>query len=196
MKKPIIIAICGKSAAGKDSLRQFLWLNYCSTLMPARKMLSDTTRPKREKEVAGKDYNFITPAQFLENAENGYYLEYTEFRKWFYGTPKQQIIDGFNIGIFNPEGLKKISRYQRQYTIIPVYLDVERKVRFHRMIERENGFKIEFIRRLFVDWKDFRNIKALLQNRFKYSLVLSDAENILREVRDVSNYIIQLGLYR
>lgn len=194
MDKPIIIAICGKSAAGKDALKHYLWSTLCSQLKPAHKMVSDTTRPKRDKEKDGVDYNYLTAEEFLEKADKREYLEYTSFRKWYYGTPKDQVKNGFNIGIFNPAGLKKLCRYQCRYIIIPVYLEVDAGIRLHRMKDREGKFTLEHFRRLFTDWKDFRSIKALFDNRYKYHLTLTNAENVLREVRDISNYFASIGI--
>ena len=52
-----VIAICGKSAAGKDTLLQeILKLNRPDV----HEIISCTTRPPREGEVHGKNYYFLS----------------------------------------------------------------------------------------------------------------------------------------
>ena len=56
MKKIKIIAIAGKSGAGKDSI-----LSSAIKLNPQlNPIISCTTRPKRDNETEGKDYHYLT----------------------------------------------------------------------------------------------------------------------------------------
>ena len=73
--KPVIIAICGAAASGKDTL-----LNALAPALGATKIISDTTRPPRVGEKQGVDYNFTDTAVFWWNVEHNYYLEWTSFR--------------------------------------------------------------------------------------------------------------------
>ena len=57
-----IIALCGKSGAGKDSLMMATFSHLEEYLNP---IISHTTRPKREKEIADKNYHFVSDDQFL-----------------------------------------------------------------------------------------------------------------------------------
>lgn len=57
---PIVIGICGKSAAGKDSTATRLVEEYKKIGIPAKKVISYTTRPPREGEVDGVDYHSLT----------------------------------------------------------------------------------------------------------------------------------------
>lgn len=55
-KKIKIVALFGKSGAGKDTIQREL-LEF----MPdVHGIISCTTRPPREKEIDGKDYYFLT----------------------------------------------------------------------------------------------------------------------------------------
>ena len=92
ISKPIIIAICGKSASGKDSLasmlKTYLW---ASCGLNTKNIISCTTRPARINEFEGQDYYFINTAQFLEYAQKKEFLEYTDFRGWHYGTDRKSV---------------------------------------------------------------------------------------------------------
>lgn len=101
MNKYKIIALFGKSSAGKDYLQKWIVNNY-----DVNKMISCTTRPPRDYEKNGVDYYFLSDAAFAERVLNGQILEATEFRSWFYGTPIETLSeDKINIGVFNPSGV-------------------------------------------------------------------------------------------
>ena len=107
MNKYRIIAICGKSAAGKDTLLHEIIKNNPEV----HEIISCTTRPPREGEVDGKNYFFLTESQFREKCVNHEMLEMSEFRAWYYGTA----IDGvnprlINVGVFNPTGIYNLMK--------------------------------------------------------------------------------------
>ena len=61
MNKYRIIAICGKSAAGKDTMLQGMLEAMGDSV---HEVISHTTRPPREGEVDGKNYYFISRTDF------------------------------------------------------------------------------------------------------------------------------------
>ena len=54
--------------------------------------VSHTTRPKREGEVDGREYHFLTATQFEEMARHGEFLEHNEVHGNFYGTAKSEVL--------------------------------------------------------------------------------------------------------
>lgn len=169
MSKPVILAICGKSASGKDTLAKSLSASI-SPYYETNLIVSDTTRPKRNGERNGIDYNFISREQFLRNIQDNKYFEYTTFRTWYYGTNKDSIKEeAVNIGVFNVAGLEHMYYLQHWYNIIPIYLDLNLEERLKRSFDREKKFRLEFVRRAFVDEKDFKNIREVL-SKYNYSL--------------------------
>jgi guanylate kinase len=81
------ILISGPSASGKTTLIRNLLKNYKSLSFS----VSHTTRPRREGEVDGKDYHFITVDDFLSLIKNGKILEYTIFNGNYYGTSYSEL---------------------------------------------------------------------------------------------------------
>ena len=54
--------------------------------------VSATTRQKRDYEIDGKDYYFITPEDFLRRAKNGEFIEWEEvYNGQYYGTLYSEI---------------------------------------------------------------------------------------------------------
>lgn len=155
---PIVIGICGKSAAGKDSTATRLVEEYKKIGIPAKKVISYTTRPPREGEVDGVDYHFVDLETFIEMQYKYMFIEHTEFRGWRYGTAINSFEeDCVNVCVLNPTGMSKLqTRYPWYLEACECfYLKVPLFVRFKRSIKREHTFKWEFIRRMFADWEDF-----------------------------------------
>lgn len=155
---PIVIGICGKSAAGKDSTATRLVEEYKKIGIPAKKVISYTTRPPREEEVDGVDYHFVDLETFIDMQYKYMFVEHTEFRGWRYGTAINSFEeDCVNVCVLNPAGMSKLqTRYPWYLEACECfYLKVPLFVRLKRSIKREHTFKWEFIRRVFADWKNF-----------------------------------------
>lgn len=183
---PTIIAICGKSASGKDTLaKAFIEGGY-----GFNNIISDTTRPPRIGEQNGIDYYFLSEDIVKNKIKQNDYLEYSYFRKWFYGTDKNAIQNGINVGVFNADGITSLFRYSKQgkYRVIPVYLDVNLFTRIVRYIKREKRFKIEMIRRIFADWYDFIDIKAWIKVFPQY--VISKSLKTHSDYIELTQYIV------
>lgn len=52
-----------------------------------------TTRPRRQGETNGKDYFFVTPAEFLKLRREGKLLEWAKVHGNYYGTPVKFVAD-------------------------------------------------------------------------------------------------------
>lgn len=193
MTKPVIVAFCGKSAAGKDTMAK----NLCSVLRCAKQdaylMVGDTTRPPRPHEVEGLNYHFLPYLTFLSNLRQDKYLEWTDFKGWHYGTLKSEIKAQFNVGVFNPKGLQQLMQYSDQYVIVPVYIDVPVWTRLNRSYKRELRWHWEYFRRAWHDHKDFEEINLIL-DQSKYSLVLTHAADEFKLIDTILWHLKEAGL--
>ena len=162
MNKYKIIAICGKSAAGKDT-----FLQYMTNLKGTHEIISCTTRPKREGEADGVNYHFRSPGEFLRLTLEGQMLETSDFRDWHYGTPIWSLDkNAINIGVFNPEGIKKLMKDSRVdlYVIQVIASD---KMRLLRSLKREENPDVdEIVRRYMTDKKDFEDFSSFYKPDF------------------------------
>ena len=59
---------------------------------PLRFSVSHTTRPRRDGETDGKEYHFISAAEFEQMARHGDFLEHNEVHGNFYGTAKSEVL--------------------------------------------------------------------------------------------------------
>jgi guanylate kinase len=89
-----LFVISAPSGAGKTSL--------VASLLAARPNLtvsvSHTTRKPRANELEGRDYYFVTPAQFHQLIEQQAFLEYARVFDNYYGTGAAQVRDKLAAG--------------------------------------------------------------------------------------------------
>jgi guanylate kinase len=82
-----LIVISAPSGAGKSTLCRALQDKYPEILFS----ISSTTRPRRDYEKNGYDYNFITDVEFNQMIQADNFIEYEEVHGYYYGTPKVNI---------------------------------------------------------------------------------------------------------
>ena len=182
--KPALIAICGKSCSGKTTLlNAFKKSNIGATVI-----VSDTTRPPREGEINGVDYNFKTDNDFILGINEDNYLEWTRFRGWYYGTNEDSVCGKVNVGVFNADGIAQLYTLREQYNVVPVYLTAPFYVRLRRYIEREGKFSWECLRRMAADAYDFYSVPLWL-NMFPQYLVLNLSKKSLN-LDNLPQYIV------
>ena len=85
--RPFLLVLSSPSGGGKTSIAKHL--------LEARDDLaysvSATTRPRREGERDGKDYHFISRAEFERRAAAGEFLEWATYAGNLYGTLRSEI---------------------------------------------------------------------------------------------------------
>lgn len=86
-KEGMLVLFSGPSGVGKDTVLDVI-LNKDRTL---QRSISLTTRDIRENEVDGRDYYFITADDFNKMIDNGEVLEFAQYGKNLYGTPKAPV---------------------------------------------------------------------------------------------------------
>ena len=153
-----VLALFGKSGAGKDTIQNWILSKYPNT----HKIVSHTTRPPRDYEVDGEDYNFIDIVDFTQMVLNGEMLEATEFNSWFYGTSIKELReDKLNVGVFNPTGVESLMADPR-IELYSLYVNCDDKTRLIRCLSREESPNCaEICRRYFADEKDFSDLSDL-----------------------------------
>lgn len=157
MKQYKVIALMGKSGSGKDWTASYLCSQYPKLF---HKVISDTTRPPRDYEEDGKDYYFITAAEFAEEVLAGNMLEATCYKNnWYYGTNISSLDENkINVAVLNPEGVERLSLDSR-VDIIPILISSHPKARLMQSLTRENNPDCkEICRRFLADEKQFEDL--------------------------------------
>lgn len=85
--QPLMVVISGPSGVGKDAVIQ----RMKERSVPFHFVVTATTRPRREKEVHGVDYFFVTKDEFAEMINTGQMLEYAIVYNDYKGIPREQV---------------------------------------------------------------------------------------------------------
>ena len=78
----LMVVISSPSGAGKTTVCQKILQEDKNIVLS----ISDTTRPPRDNEINGKDYNFITEAEFKLKIKDNSYIEHANVFGNFYGS--------------------------------------------------------------------------------------------------------------
>ena len=177
MKK--IVAIYGESACGKSAIKKAIM-----RLRPDyNEVITSTTRPPREGEVDGIDYNYYSEQTMAEKIMKDEMAECVCFRDWVYGTEYSALEDKkINVGIWNPEGVETLNE-DANLDCLNIHISSPAKVRIIRSLNREVDPDIEeIIRRYKTDLQDFE----LFSPGFYYAVIHNDnsksIEDLAKEV--------------
>jgi guanylate kinase len=96
MSKGLLIVLSGPSGVGKGTILKEVMKDESLKLAFS---ISMTTREKREGEVDGVNYFFVSKDEFEQAVKDGKLLEYAEFVGNYYGTPLEYVEKLRNQGI-------------------------------------------------------------------------------------------------
>ena len=85
----LVFVVTGPSGAGKGTLVERLM----KARPECRFSVSSTTRPRREGEVEGVQYEFVSGDEFERRIALDHFLEWAEVHGKFYGTPSRFVDD-------------------------------------------------------------------------------------------------------
>lgn len=143
MKKMLLLV--GPSGSGKSTVEKVLSENGFY------KVISHTTREKRDGEIHGKDYYFVTKEEFESNKDN--FIEVAKFGGNYYGAHSSEVSTHYNIVIVvEPDGAKQILQWGKlnNVQVLIAYLDTSKETQVTRMKSR--GDKVELIeKRMILD---------------------------------------------
>ena len=91
----MLFCLVGPSAGGKTSMGNYLLKTYADSITRA---ISATTRAKRDGEVEGEDYYFLTKTEFEQRVAAGDFYEWAEVHGNLYGTLKSVVSENLQKG--------------------------------------------------------------------------------------------------
>lgn len=181
-KQKKLFVISGSSGVGKGTvLKGFLERNPEFHLTT-----SHTTRTKREGEIEGVNYFYISKEDFKKSINNGEFLEWAEFSDNYYGTKKESVEKGLKEGKdlileIETQGAMQIKEALPNAVLIfiapPSYQDLEFRLR-NRKTESEEAIakRLDFVR------VEMRNSEF-----FNYRIVNDKLENTIIELEKIIN---------
>lgn len=151
-KRPIVLI--GPPNIGRHELRQRL-MEDGSRFAAA---VPHTSRPRKDHEVPGQDYHFISRTQFEADILNRKFVEHGEYEKAYYGTSLEAIREVVNSGkicVLNlhPQSLKILRNSDlKPYTVFVAPPSLE-KLR-QKKIRNAEAFKEEELKEIIATARD------------------------------------------
>ena len=162
-----IFYIMGKSGTGKDSMfnlfmndiKTGMFLDYdCGNIKP---LVMNTTRPKRDGEINGETYNFVTEEQMRKDIDDNKVVEMRSYNTidgvWYYYTSTDNINlkeCSYIATSGTPTSYEEMKKVYGD-SMVPIMMLVEKDERFLRLVEREKRQKnpnyVELCRRFLSD---------------------------------------------
>lgn len=137
----LLVTVTGPSASGKTELLKTLTSNPTFA-----KLVSVTTRPKRDGEVEGEDYYFISEDDYQELVDNNQIVQSVNFKGCNYATTKAEIDKVFStnkvpVVIVEPGGVTQFRSIEHEldYTVYSVYIDAPLEILKGRYVKRSGG---------------------------------------------------------
>ena len=84
---PLLIVLSGPSGVGKDSVRKRMEELGC----PVHFVVTATDRPRRQEEINGVDYHFLSTKEFERMIKEGKFLEHATVYGQYKGIPKEDV---------------------------------------------------------------------------------------------------------
>ena len=176
-----ILLLLGKSCSGKTTIQREL------AKLGLSPIVTYTTRPKREKEINGVTYNFISEDDFYLLKEKGFFATTSSYNvangeTWMYGTAIKDLADN-KVIIINPKEFNDLYNLCLE-NICPVsyYINTSENVIWNRLLKRKDDIN-EAQRRIISDREDFYGIEQ------KVDFVLrNDGELKISTLADMIKY--------
>ncbi len=190
-----LVYLMGKSSSGKDTVyRELLKMPE----FKLKKVVLYTTRPIREGEEDGVQYNFVDDETFYRLSKEGKVIEdrvyHTYHGLWRYFTVDDGHIDleHHNYLIIGTlESYAKTADYYGRRKVLPIYLEVDDGIRLQRAINREMMQESpkyeEMCRRFLADAEDFSEEKMKetgIRMRF-------NNENLMECLDNIKEYLLE-----
>ena len=148
VQPPILLILSGPSGVGKDAV-----LSRMRDLEePYHFTVTTTTRTKRDGETDGKDYIFVSQAEFRAQMEQDGFLEWAEVYGNYYGVPRDQVTTALKKGkdvivkidVQGAKTIKNLAPNALYIFLAPPNMDQLEKRLTERMTESPDSLKIRF----------------------------------------------------
>jgi len=175
-----LFAFSAPSGAGKTTIVRSILKDFPEFVFS----VSATTRKKRNEEINGKDYFFLTEEEFKKKIEANEFVEWERFFDYYYGTLKSFVEDNLKNGksvVFeiDVKGALSIKRLYPDAVLIfiapPSLEDLIERLK-NRQTETEEDFKKRIER---------AEMELSLKNEFDYYVVNQFLDTAIEEVKKI-----------
>jgi guanylate kinase len=181
-KIPSIFLISGPSGVGKDTVINQLKVKFPNYFYP----ITATSRPKRENEINGKDYIFLSEEGFKSLISNDEMLEWANVYGNYYGVPASTIIEAIKldkriiikIDIQGVETLKKVFPQS-----VSIFIAPDQKSDLTERLKSRNSENAETLQARLIS----ADIELSASNNFDHIVINknNDIESTIKEIHKI-----------
>lgn len=180
-----IFVVSAPSGAGKTTIVK----NVLSNLPELNFSISITTRKKREDEIDGVDYHFISEDDFLKRIKKNDFIEWEKFYDYYYGTPKGLIEEKLKSGasVLLEVDVKGALNIKAIYPeAILIYISPPSfEVLVKRLKNRKTEDEIDLKKRI-----ERAKMELSLKGKFDYLVENKNLNNAVSEVKSIIERVI------
>ena len=170
-----MIILTGPSASGKTAVCLYLQEHY-----NIKKVVTHTTREKRQGEVNGIDYHFVSVEEFEKLKKDGYFIETVKFNNNYYGTSKKEVrLDKCLAVEFN--GAQTYASLKDKEIVI-FYLKLSEELRKKRMISRGDDLEK-------VESRIKNDREAFTLNDYISKIIDAEVDTEKLDIKEAAEYI-------
>ena len=171
----------GKTTIVKRILKQFPEIVYS---------VSATTRKKRENEIDGIDYYFLTEDEFRDKIDKNEFVEWEKFYDYYYGTFRKYLESNLNKGndVLLEIDVKGAIKLKESYpdSILIFILPPSFEELINRLKNRQTEDEIDFRKRI-----ERAELELRLKDKFDYFIYNIEIEKAVTDIRNLIENIIK-----
>ncbi|MCL5031312.1 MAG: guanylate kinase [Bacteroidetes bacterium] len=187
-RKGVIIAVSAPSGTGKTTIVKKILEEFPDLVFS----ISATTRQKRDNEIEGVDYFFITENEFKKKIDNGEFVEWEKFYDYYYGTYKSFIEGNIDKGKsviveIDVNGALSLKKIYPKSILIFIYPPSFEELK-NRLKKRNTEDEADYKKRI-----ERAKMELSLKPKFDYLIENKDLEKALLETKNLIGKIINQG---
>ena len=170
----MIYIITGPSGVGKNTI-----INELSNHLEFYFSVSHTTRPRRDSEIDGKDYHFITEDEFENLIKSDQMLEYEQYGEFYYGTSKEELLKDSSIIILDLEVNGATKLLEEDNNFKGIFIDIDDYELINRLKNR--GHDSTFIKKRM----KLANLQREKKELYQYHVDNEDIKTSVNQILDI-----------
>lgn len=170
----MIYIITGPSGVGKNTI-----INELSNHLEFYFSISHTTRPRRDNEIDGKDYYFITEDEFENLIKSDQMIEYEQYGEFYYGTSKEELLKDSSIIILDLEVNGATKLLEENNNFKGIFIDIDDYELINRLKNR--GHDSTFIKKRM----KLANLQREKKELYQYHVDNEDIKTSVNQILDI-----------
>ena len=184
--KGILFIVSAPSGAGKTTIVRRILSEFPDIIYS----VSATTRKKRQNEIDGTDYFFLSEAGFKKKIENDEFAEWEQFYDYYYGTFKKYLDDNLDSGkdVLLEIDVKGAFSIKEKYpdSVMIFIVPPSSEELFNRLKNRQTENEVDLQKRI-----ERAELELRLKDNFDYFIHNDDLEKAVKELKSLIEKLIK-----